>query len=132
MFFLRYTARFLLLLSLVLIAVPSDAQTIEDADSGEAIPRVIPVFDPGSHTQPICALGFSSDKKKLITVGEDSSIQIWSTSTGERLDILRLPAYGHEQVSNTKAWNVAAVSEDGRFVAIGGGQRRSLSEGNKS
>ncbi len=131
MFFLRYTAGYLLLLSFVLIAAPSDAQTDEDTDDGEAIPRVIPVFDPGSHTQPICALGFSSDKKKLITVGEDSSIQIWSTSTGERLDILRLPAYGHEQVSNTKAWNVASVSEDGRFVAIGGGQRKSLSEGNK-
>lgn len=104
----------------------------EEPVEGEDIPRVIPVFDPGSHTQSICAMGFSSDKKKLITVGEDSSIQVWSTATGERLDMLRLPAYGHDQVSNVKAWNVAAVSGDGRYVAIGGGQRKSLSEGNQS
>ena len=112
-------------------AAEDDAEAAEDG-ADEAIPRVIPVFDPGSHTQPICALGFSSDKMKLITVGEDSSIQIWSTKTGERLDILRLPAYGHEQVTFTKAWDVAAISRDGRLVAIGGGQRHSLSEGNKS
>ena len=111
------------------------AATVEDPDEAaddENIPRVVPAFDPGSHTQPICALGFTADKRKLITVGEDASIQVWSTSTGERLDILRLPAFGHEQVSRLKAWNVAAVSHDGRFVAIGGGQRFSLSEGNQS
>ncbi|QDU28371.1 WD domain, G-beta repeat [Anatilimnocola aggregata] len=108
------------------------ADEAEEAVEGEDIPRVIPVFDPGSHTQSICAMGFSSDKKKLITVGEDSSIQVWSTSTGERLDILRLPAFGHEQVSSVNAWHTATVSHDGRYVAIGGGVRQSLSEGDAS
>ena len=111
---------------------PAVGDAEDESVEGADIPRVVPVFDPGSHTQSICAMGFSSDKKKLITVGEDSSIQVWSTSTGERLDILRLPAFGHEQVSSVNAWHTATVSHDGRFVAIGGGVRRSLSEGNES
>jgi hypothetical protein len=113
-------------------AQPAAGDEAEEPVEGEDIPRVIPVFDPGSHTQSICAMGFSSDKKKLITVGEDSSIQVWSTSTGERLDILRLPAFGHEQVSRVRAWETAAVSADGRYVVIGGGVRRSLSAGNET
>jgi WD40 repeat protein len=149
MLLLRFTTAALLLLSLLvgpLFAqtkgknkkknadepVPAAGDEADEPVEGADIPRVIPVFDPGSHTQSICAMGFSSDKKKLITVGEDSSIQVWSTSTGERLDILRLPAYGHEQVSNVNAWHTAAISADGRYVAIGGGVRRSLSEGNQS
>lgn len=93
----------------------------DDAPVDENIPRVVPVFDPGSHTRMIRALGFNRDQSRLITVGEDSSIQIWSTSTGERLDILRLPAYGHEQSYVTREWSVAAISADGNWVALGGG-----------
>lgn len=100
----------------------------EDQD----IPRVVPVFDPGSHTRLIRALGFSGDKQRLITVGEDSSIQIWSATTGERLDILRLPSYGHEQGYGVPVWSTAAVSPDGNFVAVGGGQQKGLSTEDKS
>ncbi len=93
----------------------------EEGPIDENIPRVVPVFDPGSHTGLIRALGFNQDQSRLITVGEDSSIQIWSTTTGERLDILRLPAYGQEQSYVTSAWSVAAVSPNGNLVALGGG-----------
>lgn len=102
-------------------AVPNEEQ------GDENIPRVVPVFDPGSHTRLIRTLGFNHDQSRLITVGEDSSIQVWSTATGERLDILRLPSYGHEQGDNTKLWDIAAISADGSLVAIGGGQKKKLS-----
>lgn len=107
------------------------ARASEDDDDGK-IPRVVPVFDPGSHTRSIRALGFSKDQSRLITVGLDFSVQIWSTATGERLDILRLPSYGHEQGYNTKEWNAAAISADGRWVAVGGGQKRGLSTDKES
>lgn len=84
------------------------------------IGRVTLAFDPGSHTRPISAVGFNKDQSKLITVGMDYSIQIWSTSTGERLDILRLPPYGRDNGFDTDRWEAAAISADGNFVAIGG------------
>lgn len=108
-------------------AVAPAAEAAEDEPEDEKIPRVVPVFDPGSHTRSIRALGFSQDQSRLITVGLDFSVQIWSTATGERLDILRLPSYGHEQGYNPKEWNAAAISADGRWVAVGGGQKKGLS-----
>lgn len=86
----------------------------------EDVRRVLPVYDPGSHTRPIAALGFTKDKSKLVTVGQDHTVQIWSTATGERLDILRLPGYGREKGFDTARWNLAAVSPDGTVIAIGG------------
>lgn len=100
-------------------------------EAGDVLKRVVPVFDPGSHTRSITALGFSADDSKLISVGEDATIQIWRVATGERLDILRLASYGHEAGFNGKDWDVAAISKDGRFVAIGGGVKQTTSEGNR-
>lgn len=126
------TAALYLLLAGPLLAQDAPETEAKDDDYAEVFNRVVPVFDPGSHTRPICGLGFTTDKSKLITVGEDSTVQVWSTQTGERLDILRLPAYGHEQGFNAKVWDVAAVSRDGKYVAIGGGQKQSLTEGTKT
>ncbi|MEZ6143311.1 MAG: caspase family protein [Zavarzinella sp.] len=89
-------------------------------DIKEDTSRVLPVFDPGSHTQAISAMGFSKDNSKLITVGQDFTVQVWSSSTGERLDVLRLPGYGREKGYDAGRWDVAAVSADGNLVAIGG------------
>jgi len=97
------------------------SQVIEPAgDIKDDLARVLPVFDPGSHTQPISAMGFTKDKSKLITVGQDFTVQVWNSATGERLDILRLPGYGREKGYDPGRWDVAAVSPDGNFVAIGG------------
>ena len=109
------------------VAEPENAADADDAEDEEEIPLVVPVFDPGSHTRLIRALGFSRDQSRLITVGEDASIQFWSTATGERLDILRLPSYGHEQGYNAKLWEAAAISADGNLVAVGGHPKRELS-----
>ena len=85
--------------------------------------RVVFGFDPGSHTRPISAMSFNKDQSRLITVGWDYTIQIWCATTGERLDIIRLPAFGRDNGFDSTRWNQAAISADGAFVAIGGGPK---------
>ncbi len=86
--------------------------------------NVVFAFDPGSHTRPILAVSFNSDQSRLITVGLDYTIQIWSVLTGERLDIIRLPAYGRDNGFDPNRWDQAAISSDGAYVAVGGGSKR--------
>ncbi|MCE9529941.1 MAG: hypothetical protein K8T89_02185, partial [Planctomycetes bacterium] len=95
-------------------------EPVNPGELKEDTSRVLPVFDPGSHTKEISAMGFTKDKSKLITVGQDFTIQIWNAATGERVDILRLPGYGREKGFDPGRWDVAAVSTDGTRVAIGG------------
>lgn len=97
------------------VAPPQPAGEVKDDLS-----RVLPVFDTGAHVAPISTMGFTKDKSKLITVGQDFTVQVWSTTTGERLDILRLPGYGREKGYDPSRWNISAVSPDGTMVAIGG------------
>lgn len=90
---------------------------VGEADDGT---QVTLAFDPGGHSRPISALGFSKDGRKLITVGWDYSVRTWRTATGEQLDVLRLPPYGRDNGADAKRWPIAAVSADGRYVAVGG------------
>jgi len=107
-----------LLVLLLPLALPALGQ--EPADPPPAAEtRVVPVFEPGSHTEPISALGFSADGKRLVTVGKDDTIQVWDAASGERLDLLRIPGYGSPRA--TIRW--AAVSPDGGRVALGGTPR---------
>jgi WD40 repeat protein len=85
--------------------------------------RIVLAFDPGSHTRPITAIGFSADQSQLITVGSDYTIQLWSASSGERRDIIRLPGYGRDNGFDSSRWNHAALSADGAYAAIGGGPK---------
>src|SRR5262245_14416782 len=104
---------FLAVLMGLATAGTADAQNENDPPAGakpEDLERVVPAYDPGSHTRPIAALGFSKDGSKLITVGRDYTVQVWSTATGERLDILRLPGYGFEKDIARLPWDFAAVS----------------------
>jgi hypothetical protein len=113
-----------LVLALPLIAAAQPA--VPDPDDGK---RVSLAFDPGSHSRPISALGFSKDQTKLITVGWDYTVQVWNASTGERLDVLRLPPYGRDNREELNTWPYAAVSADGAVVAIGGGLKRFVGGG---
>jgi WD40 repeat protein len=117
------------LLLMLVGGTPLLADELEDKEDAP-FKRVVPVFDPGSHVRPILDLGFSADGKKLITAGRDYTIRVWSVMTGERLDVLRLPPYGHEEGFNAKEWGVAAISPDGKLVAVGGGQKLALSPDN--
>ena len=117
-----------LLLSLFLLGNALAAAQAPDAepaaDEAEQFQRVVPVFDPGSHTRPISALAFTPDRSKLITVGDDFTIQIWRVATGERLEILRLPPYGQGTGENANLWDVSAISPDGTLVAVGGAPKK--------
>ncbi len=120
---LRLTLALLLALPLVALAQkPGKDAARTDGEVGEADDgkRVSLAFDPGSHSRPISAVGFSKDGRKLITVGWDYSVRVWSTTTGEQLDILRLPPYGRDNGADATRWPIAAVSADGRYVAVGG------------
>ncbi len=75
------------------------------------------------HVKPINAVGFTADGRRVVTVGKDLTVQIWDVKTGERLEILRLPGYGQEERLLRQIWETAAVSPDGKYVAIGGGNR---------
>jgi WD40 repeat protein len=89
-------------------------------EAADDLAKVLPVFDPGTHTRTILAMGFTTDAAKLVTVGRDYTVQVWGATTGERLDVFRLPGYGHEKGFNPGHWNVAAVSADGNRVVLGG------------
>lgn len=119
----RLTLALLLALPLVALAqkpgkdaARTDGE-VSEADDGK---RVSLAFDPGSHSRPISAVGFSKDGRRLITAGWDYSVRVWSTMTGEQLDILRLPPYGRDNGEDANRWPIAAVSADGRYVAVGG------------
>ena len=100
-------------------SVPSRAQEPLPADAA----RAIPVFDPGFHTAAVTAMGFTTDNTKLVTVGEDYTVQVWNAATGERVDVLRLPGYGREDEAAAFKWDVGAVSADGTIAAVGGDTR---------
>jgi hypothetical protein len=92
----------------------------QPGEAADDLAKVLPVFDPGTHTRTILAMGFTTDAARLVTVGRDYTVQVWGTATGERLDVFRLPGYGHEKGFNPGHWNVAAVSADGNRVVLGG------------
>lgn len=109
------------------LAQPPDAG-VADTDT-ESPGRLVPMFDPGAHTRPLCALGFNADASRLITVAEDYTVQVWNTATGERLDVLRMPPAGYDPVGRGVGWDTGAVSTDGRLVAVGGVSKATRAEG---
>jgi WD40 repeat protein len=53
--------------------------------------RVLLVRDPGGHAAAPQHLRFTPDGKKLISAGEDHTVQVWDVRTRERLRMFRLP-----------------------------------------
>lgn len=117
-------------LSLALVLALPLTAAAQPADPNPGDGKWVPLaFDPGSHSRPISAVGFSKDQTKLVTVGWDYTIQVWSTRTGERLDVLHLPPYGRDNREEVNTWPYAAVSADGAVVAVGGGLKRFVGGG---
>jgi WD40 repeat protein len=101
-----------LLCLLTLLAVSAVTRAEADPPPREA-PEEKPslVLDTGGHTAPVVSILFTPDSTKVITVGEDSTIQVWAVDTGERLNVLRPPA---------ASLRAAALSPDGRTLAVSG------------
>ncbi len=55
------------------------------------------VRDPGGHAAKPRDLLFTPDAKKLISVGEDRTIQVWDVATRQRLRVIRPPLGGDGQ-----------------------------------
>lgn len=96
----------LTLLCAFLVSVPA----------GAAPPRPTLVLDAGGHTDRVNQVLFTPDGQRLVSVSADKSIRLWDVATGEALGVLRPPAgRGPEGMLFT-----AAVSPDGRLLAVGG------------
>jgi hypothetical protein len=66
------------------------AQDQEPIDASPA-GRAILVRDTGGHTAVPRHLLFTPDSKKLVSTGDDRTVQVWDVLTRERLRVLRLP-----------------------------------------
>lgn len=74
------------------------------------------VLDVGGHTAPVSQVLFTRNSKELITVSRDKTIRFWDVDTGEMLRVLRPPiGPGREG-----EWNAAALSPDGKVLAVAG------------
>jgi WD40 repeat protein len=59
---------------------------------------------------PVVRLVFSADGKSLLTLGQDTTLQVWDSATGKEQRRLRL--------SNTGAGRVAEISADGKTAVV--------------
>src|SRR5262249_44902757 len=73
--------------------------------------KVSLTLDAGGHTDTILAVAFTPDEKELMTASGDGTVRFWDIDAGETVLVLRPP------ISRV---NAAALSPDGRFVAVGG------------
>jgi WD40 repeat protein/tetratricopeptide (TPR) repeat protein len=64
------------------------------------------------HTEPVQAVAFSPDGRRLASASVDKSVKIWDLATGKEIRTLA----GHSQIVSCVAW-----SADGRFLASGSG-----------
>jgi WD40 repeat protein len=110
---MRFVLSCLLLFGAVL---PAHAQEDDERpDEGDLNARVFLTLDPGHHVGPIRALLFTPDGKRLVSAGEDRTVQVWDVASGERLRIFRPPLSG----DRGGAVLAAALAPDGKTLACG-------------
>src|SRR4051812_32009164 len=96
---------------LTLLTIPVSTHAAPDPSRVRPEEKPLLVLDTGGHTAPIVKLLFTPDSTKLISVGQDSTVQLWTVDTSERLRVLRPPA---------PTLKTAALSADGQTLAVGG------------
>ena len=114
-----------LLLGLMIVALAFSAAADEPDKPGDepapvedtaAIGNLLMTFETG-HVGPMHGLHFTANGKKLISVGEDRTVQVWNVETGNSASRLRLPAdptSGSDRHSHSQA-----CAPDGRTLLVG-------------
>ena len=74
------------------------------------------------HTERVWDMVFTPDGRKLISVSGDKTIRIWEVDSGSTLRVLRPPV----GPANEGALYAAAITRDGRWLAVGGHGRRKI------
>jgi WD40 repeat protein len=84
------------------------------AQTSQSAPEL--VLDAGGHTSTVNKVRFTPDGRRLVSVSSDKTVRIWDVRTGETLDVLRPPI----APGPAGMLFAAAVSPDGRWLAVGG------------
>jgi WD40 repeat protein len=74
--------------------------------------QTVLVIESGGHTGTVRSVHFTPDGRELISTGNDQTIRVWDTRSGELNRVLRLPIY------HTAGGNTSALSPDGRTLAV--------------
>lgn len=80
-------------------------------------PRLV-LNTPG-HAGSITEVFFTPDGEQLISTGQDKTIRIWDTASGELRRTLRLPLGEADTVKLNEGIIAAALTRDGRLLAVG-------------
>lgn len=75
-----------------------------------------PDVNPGWHSGRVWSVLFAEGGRELITASDDGTVRFWDLANGAALakETLRLPGSG------TQSLYTAALSPDGRWLALGG------------
>lgn len=79
-------------------------------------PQAMLALDAGGHLSRVNDVLFTPDQSKLVSVSEDKTIRVWDVAQGTLQRVLRVPA----AAGNTGILHRAALSPDGRILAVGG------------
>ena len=94
------------------LLMPSALSHAAPATSREPVLRV----ETGAHLAAITRISTDAQGRWLVTASEDSTVRLWDGRSGQALTVLRPPLGS----GNVGAVYAAAISPDGRSVALGG------------
>jgi hypothetical protein len=110
------------LVALLLLSGISPAVAQAPAAADPEVPgKPILAVDKGGHTARIADFTFAQDGRKLYTLSEDNTTQVWDAVTREHLKTIRLPwkpGPGGKLVGFKPADSVLAVAPDGKLLAM--------------
>ena len=91
-----------------------------DSDSGDSQAehgKPILAVDNGGHIDRVSSFDFTPDGKKLITLSQDNTIQVWDAGSRERQQILRLPL--HSGIKKKSSVGFEGIVGERSFVLSG-------------